>query len=96
VHGLPNDLGHPRLGLSVSRRVGKAHRRNRIKRLLREAFRLEQHNLVGSLDLIIVVTPHEPRPLDDYRNLLIDAARQLDAHWSKKQRDTPAASTDKT
>ena len=75
IHSLPNTLNHPRLGLSVSRRVGKAHQRNRIKRLLREAFRLEQHNLAGSLDLVVVVTPHETRSLDDYRNLLLDAAR---------------------
>lgn len=85
IHSLPNTFNHPRLGLSVSRRVGKAHQRNRIKRLLREAFRLEQHNLAGSLDLVIVVAPHDPRPLNDYRNLLLDAARKLNNHWAKKQ-----------
>lgn len=85
VHSLPNSLNHPRLGLSVSRRVGKAHQRNRIKRLLREAFRLEQHNLEGSLDLVIVVAPHETRTLDDYRLLLIEAARKLNHTWNKKR-----------
>ena len=34
----PNDTGHCRLGLAISRRVGNAVRRNRIKRLVREAF----------------------------------------------------------
>ena len=45
MYGAANDLGHPRLGLTVSRRVGGAATRNRWKRVLREAFRLAQHDL---------------------------------------------------
>ncbi len=45
VYTLPNELGHPRLGLSVPRRAGGAVVRNRIKRQLREAFRHLQHDL---------------------------------------------------
>jgi ribonuclease P protein component len=43
--GIPNGLGHPRLGLTVSRKVGNAVTRNHWKRILREAFRLTQHEL---------------------------------------------------
>ena len=46
-----------RLGLSVSRRVGGAVERNRIKRLLREAFENEQASLPSGLDLVVVARP---------------------------------------
>ena len=47
---IPNELGYPRMGLSVSRRVGNAVKRNRIKRMLREAFRTTQHEWPHKLE----------------------------------------------
>lgn len=54
VFGCANGLPHPRLGLSVSRKVGPATVRNRWKRLLREAFRLRRSELPPGVDLVIV------------------------------------------
>lgn len=86
VHGVPNGLGHHRLGLSISRRVGKAVKRNRIKRMLREAFRLTRHELPGAYDLVIVAFPHELRPLSEYQRLLGDAVHRLDKYYRKREK----------
>lgn len=51
---LPTRRPRSRLGLSVSRKYGSAHRRNRIKRLLREAFRRLRHGFSERLDVVMV------------------------------------------
>jgi ribonuclease P protein component len=50
----PNGLPHPRLGPSVSRKVGGAVVRNRWKRCIREAFRLAREQLPAGVDLIVI------------------------------------------
>jgi len=71
-------LSHARLGLSVSRKIGKAHDRNRIKRLLRERFRLTVGLRQTSFDLMFVVikTPDsEEQLLKAFDRLLKEVMR---------------------
>jgi ribonuclease P protein component len=49
----PRDVGHPRVGFTVGRVLGGAVDRNRIKRRLREAVRLQQALLTGAVDVVI-------------------------------------------
>ena len=84
VFALPNGLPHSRLGLSVSRKIGIAVRRNRIKRQLREAFRLMQHDLPRGYDLVLVVRPHPPLILADYQKLLSSLLLKLHRAWGAK------------
>lgn len=81
LYGCENGLGWARLGLSVGRKVGGAVRRNRVKRLIREAFRLTQHQLPPGIDLIAIPRAAAPLSLnglvESLPRLAGDVARKL-------------------
>ena len=90
AYAVPNDRGHLRLGLSVGRPVGNAVARNRIKRLLREAFRRLERSALPGYDLVIVVRRHAgiaDLQLADCRRLLSELLRDLHSRWRIKNVD---------
>lgn len=85
VYAAPNHENELRLGMSIARRVGIAVRRHRIRRLLREAFRLSRHQWPTGYDVVVVVKPHEPASLAEYQRLLGEAIRSLHEQWQDRR-----------
>jgi ribonuclease P protein component len=85
LYAFPREGGEePRLGLSVSRKVGGAVDRNRVKRLLREAFAVERAALPAGLDVVVVARPElralaEREGLDGVRNALAELIARVTA-----------------
>jgi ribonuclease P protein component len=77
VYACPNGLPYLRLGLSVSRKVGQATHRNRLRRLYREAFRLTKHEMPTGLDLILIPRRSEEPALDELKRALPRLVHQV-------------------
>ena len=54
VYAMPNGLPQARLGVSVSKKHGNAVKRNRWKRAIREAFRLNQAQIPQGFDYVVL------------------------------------------
>lgn len=74
VYSAPSECQHPRLGLVVGRKVGSAVARNRWKRLIREAFRLNQHRLPMGIDLVVLPRGKQPPTLMQMQESLLQVS----------------------
>ena len=83
VYACPNGLPYLRLGLSVSRKVGPAVRRNRLRRLYREAFRLTRHLMPTGLDLVLIPRRPDDPPLEELKKSLPRLVGQLARRLAK-------------
>jgi ribonuclease P protein component len=84
-----NHLGWTRIGLSVSRKHGNSVRRHTLKRLLREAFRLSQHELPGGLDLILIPRVGAAAGVAEYRESLLRLAHRLARRLEREAAASP-------
>jgi ribonuclease P protein component len=76
----PNDDATARLGLAISKKnCRRANARNRIKRVIRESFRQQQHLLSG-LDVVVMNTPAAAMASN------AEMFASLDKHWTRCSR----------
>ena len=77
VHIRANSLPHARLAISIPGRVCNSVLRNRWKRLLREAFRLNQPAIGAGIDIVVVATrPPDGLKLVDVEGMLLDLVKR--------------------
>ena len=80
IFSIPNELDGPRLGITATKKVGKAHVRNRLKRRVREIFRRER-TLLGLDNLPIDFVVNVKRsavdaPFEEFRLDLVRTLRK--------------------
>ncbi|MDP4180187.1 MAG: ribonuclease P protein component [Bacillota bacterium] len=63
LYATPNNCGNNRLGITVSKKVGKSVKRNRIRRLVKENYRLFEECVMCSYDLVFVVRSSDNMPV---------------------------------
>jgi len=84
---LKNPQGIVRLGIAVGKRAGNACARNRIKRGLREYFRLNRHKMPPGMDIVFIASPGAASL--NTLQLGVELDRFFE-RWSSPRADTPS------
>lgn len=77
VYACENHLEHLRIGFSVSRKIGQATKRNRLRRLYREAFRLTRQQMPTGMDLVLIPRRPDPPTLEILKRSLPKLVQQV-------------------
>jgi len=74
-----------KIGWIINKKVGKANTRNRVRRLMREFFRLNRDRLKNSFDLVMVAKQKaaDVGKYKDMEGILLKDLRRINAHLEK-------------
>jgi len=92
LYFVPNELSHPRVGITASRKIGKAVVRHRLKRRVKEIYRRwKERDQLPSLDLVVHLKPAAgPSDFRALREEMLRLLRPLRGGERRKQRGRSA------
>ena len=86
-----NDLEYSRLGVSVGKSHGNAVVRNRLKRLMREAFRQNQQQIPAGFDYVLMISPRWPKKSNVEKSPKLPTFEQVEASFLALANSSPGA-----
>ena len=72
IYIFPNKLNSLRVGFAIGKKAGKAHDRNRIRRLIRENYRLVENEIKTGFDILFVWKNRVPADKIEYKQIKND------------------------